>query len=85
MVPAGMLVIWGLSMPVILTLLGRTGPPIQVQSLPPAIPFAPLSMRAIGIPFDLLPFDTLYVITVLSVAVGSGSVAFTPHLWKFTM
>ena len=42
-----------------LTLLGNTDPPIQVHSLPAMIPFAPLLISTMGIPFDLLPFDTL--------------------------
>ena len=71
-------------MPVTLTLLGRTGPPIQVQSLLATIQLAPPSMRAMGTLLDLLPFETLYVVVVVEVVVtGTGSTI--PHLWKFTL
>lgn len=51
-----------------LTLLGSTGPPILVQSLPAMIPLSPLLMKAMCtlLDLDLLPIDTLYVVEVLS-------------------
>ena len=77
-VPIGMFFIWWLSIPVILTLLGRTGPPIQVQSSPATVPLAPRSMSEIGTPLDLLPLETLYVASVgVSVVTSMGS---TPEL-----